>query len=59
MAQIEGLILEQYEESCWDWSYRKASSECYFASPLDDFIDFTRTVLAGNDKLTLMMKIKG
>ena len=52
MDQIDGLTIEEFEEG-WDWTYRKrTSSDCYCETALDAFIDFTKAVLAANDKLT-------
>lgn len=52
MNQVEGLVIEEFEEG-WDWTYRKrTNSDCYCETALDAFIDFTKTVLEANDKLT-------
>ena len=48
---IKGLTLEEYEEG-WMWTYRKTESKEWHQCPLDAFIDFTKTVLAANDRLT-------
>ena len=48
---IEELALEEYEEG-WEWTYRKASSKEWHQCPLDAFIDFTKTIVRANDKLT-------
>jgi len=52
MNQIEGLKLIEYS-SGWKWEYKeRALCEYYSESLLDAFIDFTKTILELNDKLT-------
>lgn len=53
MAQIEGLTLVKENPEGWEWAYRNCLvCHDFFESPLDAFIDFTKTVLETNDKLT-------
>lgn len=52
MNQIEGLTLVKQSSEGWEWSYRKAICHDFSETALDAFIDFTKTVLAANDKLT-------
>lgn len=52
IKDIEGLVIVEEEHKCWDWTYRKASSDIYHETPLDAFIDFTKTIVRANDKLT-------
>ena len=55
MAQINGLSITEWEDG-WNWTYKSKGNvtyvKAYFKTPLDAFIDFTKTVLEANDKLT-------
>lgn len=52
MNQVEGLVFIEYTEG-WKWEYKERSlCDYYSETVLDAFIDFTKTVLEANDKLT-------
>lgn len=52
MNQVKGLVFIEYTEG-WKWEYKERSlCDYYSETVLDAFIDFTKTVLAANDKLT-------
>lgn len=44
MSQIEGLTLWQCDGD-WGWTYKGINSECYYESPLEAFINFTKGFL--------------